>query len=134
MSAELVEAEQIRSAVFQYVQIKSAAAVDGVTIALNPRPEQLQAYWSYTADQLLVQLSAYLLGVEGEIIEQYVEAPADWWQAVRERWAPGWWLKRYPVKTRVLVDIHAQRYEKVCPHATVHPEGPEHIQWLAEGQ
>lgn len=23
--------------------------------------------------------------------------PSNWWQAVRERWAPTWWLKRYPV-------------------------------------
>lgn len=23
--------------------------------------------------------------------------PADWWQAFKERWFPGWLLKRYPV-------------------------------------
>jgi hypothetical protein len=24
--------------------------------------------------------------------------PADWWEAVKERFAPAWFLKRYPVK------------------------------------
>lgn len=28
-------------------------------------------------------------------------APADWWQAVRERWCPAWWLARHPVRYRV---------------------------------
>jgi hypothetical protein len=29
---------------------------------------------------------------------QTVSYPADWWQAVRERFAPAWWLKRFPVR------------------------------------
>src|SRR6266404_2988643 len=28
---------------------------------------------------------------------QFVRYPADWWEAVRERFAPRWWLKRWPV-------------------------------------
>ena len=24
--------------------------------------------------------------------------PTDWWQAVKNRWAPGWWLRRWPVR------------------------------------
>jgi hypothetical protein len=28
------------------------------------------------------------------------EWPADWWQAVKERFAPSWFLRRWPVKTK----------------------------------
>jgi hypothetical protein len=36
------------------------------------------------------------------------EAPADWWQAVKERWAPAWALRRWPVKMRTeIVDVKA---------------------------
>ena len=30
----------------------------------------------------------------------HFEAPADWWQAFRQRWAPAWWLALYPVRMR----------------------------------
>lgn len=26
--------------------------------------------------------------------------PEDWWQAVRARWLPRWWLRRHPVRYR----------------------------------
>ena len=29
---------------------------------------------------------------------QFVVFPADWWQAVKERWFPAWALRRWPVK------------------------------------
>lgn len=29
-----------------------------------------------------------------------VSFPADWWQAVKERWAPVWWKKRWPVRMK----------------------------------
>lgn len=29
--------------------------------------------------------------------------PADWWEAVKERWAPAWALRRWPVRYRFLV-------------------------------
>ncbi|MBN1605857.1 MAG: hypothetical protein JW940_04455 [Polyangiaceae bacterium] len=30
-----------------------------------------------------------------------VAFPADWWQALKERWAPKWLLRRWPVRRRV---------------------------------
>lgn len=33
--------------------------------------------------------------------------PADWWQAVKQRFAPKWFLRRYPVKT-ILFTITVQ--------------------------
>ena len=46
-----------------------------------------------------------------------VRVPADWWQAVRERWAPKKWLVRHPVKMR---DIETKKTViRVCPHLPI---------------
>lgn len=29
-----------------------------------------------------------------------IRYPADWWEAVKERWAPRWFLRRWPVRYR----------------------------------
>jgi hypothetical protein len=29
---------------------------------------------------------------------EIVSYPADWWEAFKERWAPKWFLRRYPVR------------------------------------
>jgi hypothetical protein len=48
-------------------------------------------------------LDMYQLFVTGKIYgeksltEYHVKYPADWWQAVKERFAPAWFAKRYPV-------------------------------------
>jgi hypothetical protein len=37
-----------------------------------------------------------------------VSWPADWWEAVKDRWAPTWFRQRYPVRyTRFTVDVKA---------------------------
>ena len=36
------------------------------------------------------------------------EVPCDWWQAVRARWAPKWWLERHPIHVRYFAD-HSER-------------------------
>lgn len=33
-----------------------------------------------------------------EVVFTY-KVDADWWQSLRARWAPRWWLRKYPVKT-----------------------------------
>ena len=47
--------------------------------------------------------------------QSWYEHPDDWWQAFRARWFPKWWLKRYPVKNRV---IPCEKVVRVncCPH------------------
>ena len=39
----------------------------------------------------------------GKTIERHeIAYPLDWWQAVKKRWAPRWWLNRWPVQERTL--------------------------------
>lgn len=49
-------------------------------------------------DALFMHLHCYMASKH---IENYVfKAPADWWQAVKERFATAWFLERWPVKYR----------------------------------
>jgi len=45
-----------------------------------------------------LRVTQRVLGREVERVA--VEYPADWWQAVRERWLPEWAKKRWPVRMR----------------------------------
>lgn len=58
-------------------------------------------------------------------------APADWWQALRERWFPKWWLKKWPVKYRVETKevVTKTIIYNVCPHLHV-TDNRNHLQFL----
>lgn len=60
----------------------------------------------FVGDELVLQARQQVLGTTLERV--VVEYPADWWQAFRQRWAPAWWLRRYPVCcTRRTVEVRA---------------------------
>ena len=84
----------------------------------------------YMARRLLLHHRTWVRGgAEREKIKVDVRWPADWWQAVRERWAPKWWLKRHPVRYH---EVHVDRwaFAAVCPH--LETDGREvHLDWLA---
>jgi len=52
-----------------------------------------QAYLSASISQAVIQMTAM---VRGSTIQE-IRHPSNWWQAIRERWFPKWWLSRYPV-------------------------------------
>ena len=63
--------------------------------------------------------SIYRLVTYEELLGQY---PADWWQALKERWFPGWLLKRYPVKWTKLIAKHK------FPHYAIPNLGREYVE------
>ena len=70
--------------------------------------------------------------------EQSVIYPRDWWQAFRQRWAPKWWLDRYPVQmTTVTIatqtDVVEKHETRICPHTRV-PDNRPHFHYLATGE
>ena len=91
---------------------------------------EIKAEW--LAGDLVASLMSRL--VEGEEFpeaSEHIDIPADWWQGVRERWLPAWWLKRYPVQTECIVTRTGVRSN--CPH--IAPEKPEMcFSWLANGE
>lgn len=51
------------------------------------------------AREILMELRGFVLG---ELIgDETVTYPADWWQAFKVRWFPGWALQRWPAKMAV---------------------------------
>lgn len=84
----------------------------------NTRPmfrrATIETYESHLRE-LIYQLDTYMLGLPDERIVVNERWPADWWQAVKERWLPWWLLQFWPVKYREL-KIDEQKYKAVCPH------------------
>ena len=89
----------------------------------------IESELDFCTNRLTYHLSAYMNGgLFKERIQIDEQWPLDWWQAVRERWFPSWWLARWPVKYR---SVHVDRpiYAAVCPHLDGTPQS-EHVLWM----
>ena len=51
---------------------------------------------SFGSDDVAVRVIQEVYGEK--VGAKEVKYPADWWQAFKARWAPRWWLDRWPVK------------------------------------
>ncbi len=91
----------------------------------------LKTYVDDQARYLVMSLESLVMGRKMERIDVEEYWPADWWQAVRERWLPEWWLDKYPVKYKS-VCIHKEVW-RVCPHLDIKARGP-HLSFLINGQ
>lgn len=45
---------------------------------------------------VVFRFKQYIFGRQAEMLT--ISYPADWWQALRQRWLPAWWLCRWPVR------------------------------------
>lgn len=57
--------------------------------------------------------------------------PKDWWQAFKERWAPKFIKRRWPVQYEEY-SYHKVFPRRICPHIEV-PEKETHLAWLTMG-
>jgi hypothetical protein len=82
-------------------------------------------------DELVMRLSFYLAGKKEETnVTNVVHVPANWWQGLRERWLPKFWLCRWPVKTRRIDTVTTVANWRVCPHVPVPGGMSEHFNWI----
>lgn len=62
-------------------------------------------------DRLVYQVRSSLLG--RMIVDKHVRWPANWREALKERWAPAFWLEKHPVRYErfdyTLIDALAER-------------------------
>lgn len=86
----------------------------------------------YHGQELLLSIRSLFLKNTHERIDVEKRWPADWWQAVRERWFPAWWLLRWPVRYES-VSIHEDVTTYVCPHLDVKARDP-HIAFVCQTQ
>ncbi|NIR18000.1 MAG: hypothetical protein GWN86_30505 [Desulfobacterales bacterium] len=83
-----------------------------IIAAMQVNPASVKAFADIMSDNVILDFVHYFAAQSlGQIEEKY---PADWWQAFRERFFPKWWLKRWPVKHKV-VKIEAKAiYPKIA--------------------
>ncbi len=79
---------------------------------------RLFAYWEHEVEGMIVGIRAHVLAKE--IGHERYRWPADWWQALKDRWAPRWFLKRWPVEYHT---IHMNVWH-TYPKLRIHGEEP----------
>ena len=82
-----------------------------------PAKVDISLHCSFMLDDLALRVRQDIFGKQLEKVD--IKYPADWWQAVKDRWFPDWAKHRWPVMfTRHHVDVKA-----LYPSM---PEVPEH--------
>ena len=103
----MADTQYVRSLTEVYLQrflIAQMAEVSPKLILDSPKLAILEDVVSRTVK---IGIKGYLWG---KTIEEYeLEYPLDWWQAVRKRWLPAWWLRRWPVRQETRT-IHLVAY------------------------
>lgn len=63
--------------------------------------------------QLYIQLKSHIWG--NKLVDLEFQYPKDWWQAIKDRFAPRWFRYRWPVKWHVVQVYAAQLYPEFKP-------------------
>ena len=88
----------------------------GMEIALSPELVDLHVSCEQDLTGMVrCRIHAYVWGESEPVRRQEVQYPADWREAVKERWAPRWFLKRHPVRYSVVVLEAVALYPKFRP-------------------
>ena len=103
MEIEQVKLERLKAVALMYIGAELAED-------LVERPE-VNVMWDYITETIALQVRMGILGREMESVE--CRWPADWWQAVKQRWFPKWALRRWPAQEEVRRLTARELYPKV---------------------
>lgn len=89
----------------------------GVTCQVDERaaayfPDVRARMWSEACRGMHLELTALVYGWK-EQQPEYIAYPADWWEALKHRWAPAWALELWPIKWKVHRFTFAEWYPNV---------------------
>lgn len=89
----------------------------------------------WIADRLIYTIKTYILGAGEEHVDCDVRWPANWWEAVKDRWLPAWAKRRWPVRYTKHI-IHRTFYRAMCPHVSIPPHigNRVHFEFLRDQQ
>lgn len=111
------------------VMLANQMAIPAATL----REMEINEYRDHVLERMVYQIKSYLLASGEEIVRCNERWPADWLQAVKERWAPRWIKRRWPVRYR---EHRVERtfYRAMCPHIEIpHHQGNEvHFTFLRD--
>ena len=93
---------------------------------------EIDKFADYMTDDLIFRFRSYLAGTnrQTESIEQTVKVPLSWWDHVEERFAPKWFLKRWPVQYRTIEVKKVVTVTNICPHIEVPNDDRSHFEVL----
>jgi hypothetical protein len=80
-------------------------------------------------EQLAARIVTHVL--RGPVIQETrtpVCVPASWWEALKQEYAPAWFLRRWPVRVRE-IGVSTTAVYNTCPHIAVNRNAP-HINFL----
>ena len=85
-----------------------------------------QCFYDMVADEIVFKFRTLLRATGGE--EYITRYPADWWQHFKERWAPLWVKRRWPVR---YLEVRLRRFARLCPHEPF-ASSSQHLHFLAD--
>jgi hypothetical protein len=80
----------------------------------------------------VIQVQSWILDAhksDVRIERREIEFPATPWEFFKQSYAPAWFLKRWPVKTKTTTYDWSEHHHFVCPHVKVEDRG-EHFKWM----
>lgn len=100
------------SVYLEYVRFYAQSIIEKKNILMFPKVSIVQPI---NIDCWVATLTGCLLG-EDAGRKDMAAWPADWWQALKDRWLPEWALKRWPVKLHHFTVDYKAVYTNFRPH------------------
>lgn len=82
--------------------MKSVAGQVGIDPHVLRQAVSVESFMEMELGYLMLRVVGRLYSREIPMSPTY-RYPLNWWEAVRKRWCPAWWLRRYPVREEVFV-------------------------------
>ena len=110
----------------ELVEYQARVHLSGEAMLL--RNLEVRSHFDRMTQSLVLELRSMAASRERVETEE-MKLPDGWWEAFKERWFPGWALKRWPVKWKRFVVT--TRVYHCCPHLDVRANGP-HLEFLRQ--
>ena len=93
---------------------------------------EVAKYPDYIGNNAIYQFRSYLAGKKSrhERIDKTIDIPLSWWDHTKERFAPKWFLKRWPVSYRTILVKTIISTTHICPHIELPSKDKQHFDWL----
>ena len=114
-------AEQIRVGLSERIPIHELLGVK----------EEVQVYEDELLRSVVLRMQSYLHASPKDRVSIHRKWPKTWWDAVKERFAPNWFLRRWPVDYH-RIDVEQPIYGPTCPHLVTAPQ-QRHLEWIEYG-
>lgn len=92
---------------------------------------ELRRYELDYSSEIVLELRTWVIGTKKTYTKPF-RFPAGIWQHIKQKYAPQWFLKRWPVKFDEFVT--ATEIYHICPHANVKWEDRAHIEFMNMGR